>query len=76
MNGTAEKYLKWYTPVKGLLALILGVGIYMGGLEVRVSQAEKDAAEVQPVKEAVAEINGKLDIIIRSLPQPSASPSN
>ena len=67
MNGTAEKYLKWYTPVKGLLILIFAMGVYMGGLEIRVSHAEKDAAKVGKVQQDVAEIKGQVKILVDTL---------
>lgn len=64
MNGTADKYLKWYTPLRGLVALLVGMGIWVGSMEIRVSHAEEDAAKVQQVAEDVAEIKGQVKILV------------
>lgn len=63
MNG-ADKYLKWYTPVRGLVALLVGVGIWIGSMEIRMAHAEEDAAKVEQVAKDVATIKGQVQILV------------
>lgn len=63
MNG-ADKYLKWYSPFRGLVALLVGMGIWIGSMEIRVSHAEEDAAKVEQVARDVATIKGQVQILV------------
>lgn len=60
----ADKYLKYYSPVRGLVALLVGLGIWVGTMEIRVSHAEEDAAKVEQVAKDVAEIKGQVRILV------------
>lgn len=63
MNG-ADKYLKYYTPARGLVAFLVGVGIWIGSMEIRMAHAEEDAAKVEQVAKDVATIKGQVQILV------------
>ena len=75
MNG-AEKYLKWYSPLRGLAVLLVGVGIWVGSMEFRVAYAVKEATKVEQVAKDVAEIKGQVKILVDLATKRAASGNN
>lgn len=65
---SADKYLKWYTPIRGLVALLFAVGVWVGATNVRVSHAEEQAKAVAPkveqIQKDVATMKGQLKILV------------
>lgn len=77
---SADKLLKYYTPVRGIVVILIAMGVWIGKMEVRADNADDTAKKVEQVqttvvevKEDVAEIKGQLKILVDIATKKAAS---